>query len=441
VGGGSLVYGNTLYEPRPEVFQDSGWLGNDWRETLRPHYTTAKRMLGAVTAPKVYATDEMLRRVAEEAGQGHTFTPTEVAIHFGTPDVTVPDPYFGGAGPERVGCTHCGACMIGCRVGAKNTLDRNYLYFAEKQGATILPEQKVTQLRRLPEGGYAVVINSLADGSRQTITARNVVLSAGVMGTVELLLRMREAGLLNVSPRLGRNVRTNSETLLGARTLKKDFDGSKGIAISASVHVDEDTHIQIVRYPEGSDLLALLGTVLTGGGGRVPRWLRWIGNMIRHPRRAIRSLYPFGWAMQTAILLVMQPVDNYLRFTLRRRWWAPWSKTLASDRGTRKPVPVYFPQANRAAARMAEMMDGIPLSGMVELFRNVPMTAHILGGCPMGTSFDEGVVDPDLQVHGNPGLYVVDGSAIPCNLGVNPALTITALAEHAMSKIPAAPKR
>jgi len=438
VGGGSLVYANTLLVPPDAVFRDPGWVGLDWRATLAPHYETAQRMLGVVEAPRVYNTDLVLKEVAEELGQGHTFKPARVAVYFGQPGKAVPDPYFGGDGPERAGCTHCGACMIGCRVGAKNTLDKNYLYFAEKRGVRVIPEHKVVELTALPGGGYEAVLEKVTGmgRERQVVRAQNVVVSAGVLGTMELLLKMQQQKRLPLSAQLGNFVRTNSETLLAVRSRRKNFDASKGLAIAAGVHVDEHTHIEICRYNEGSDLLAPLATVLTGAGAPWPRWLRWLGNVVTKPGQALRSFVPFGWAKRTAILLVMQPLDNFLRIRLKRSWLMPWKRVIDTDHGTQAPVPVYFPLANKVAQRMAEKMDGIAQSGVVELFKNVPLTAHILGGCPIGTSNENGVVDTELRAFGCPGLYVVDGSILPSNLGVNPSLTIMAMAEHAMSRVP-----
>ncbi len=439
VGGGSLVYANTLLVPPEDVFRDPRWVGKNWQQALAPHYATAKRMLGVVEAPKIYPGDELLRDVARELGRGQSFQRTQVGVYFGEPGVTEPDPYFGGEGPERTGCTHCGACMVGCRIGAKNTLVNNYLFLAERRGAEVLPEQKVTELRPLAEGGYALTMQRSVGWRhpQRTVRAKNVVLSAGVLGTVGLLLTCKQKGLLPaLSDQLGNYVRTNSEALLAVRSSKKDVDYSQGIAIAAGVYVDEQTHIEVVRYNEGSDALAPLATVLTGDGPPWPRWLRWLGNMLLHPLHALRSSVPFGWAKKTAILLVMQPLDNHLRLRLRRSWLWPFTKKLDSQRTTEKPAPVYIPIANEVARRMASKVGGVPQSGIVEVLRNVSTTAHILGGCPIGRSSDEGVIDERGRVFGYEGLYVIDGSMIPANLGVNPSLTITAMAEHTMSFVP-----
>ena len=440
VGGGSLVYANTLLVPPDRAFREGDWLPGDWKAKLAPHYTTARRMLGVVTAPEVYEGDRVLKEVCDELGRGETFHPAEVGVYFGEAGKTVPDPYFEGEGPARTGCIRCGACMVGCRYGAKNTLDQNYLYLAEKRGAVVLPERRVTALSPLPGGGYAVSMRRSVGfrHKKQVLRARQVVLAAGVLGTVPLLMRCKAQGLLpNLSQRLGHRVRTNSEALLGVRSRKPEVDMSKGIAIAAGVHIDPQTHVEVVRYNAGSDFMGLLGTVLTdGGGGPWRRRLRWLWTWLRHPLAGLRTAIPFGWAKKTAILLVMQPVDNYLRLRWgRRRLW-PFARALRSERAMDKPVPIYFPVAHEIARRMAERLDGVPESGLLEVLFNVPSTAHILGGCPMGLSPAEGVIDERCRVFGHEGLYVVDGAAVPANLGVNPSLTIAAMAEHAMSFIP-----
>ena len=439
VGGGSLVYANTMLVPPDEAFRDARWVGLDWKATLAPFYAEAKRMLGVVESPIVVETDRMLKEVADDMGRGDTFHRANVAVYFGEPGKTVPDPYFGGEGPERTGCTMCGGCMVGCRVGAKNTLDRNYLYFAEKRGATVEPESRVVDVRPLEGGGYELTVarSTGLRRSRRTVRVRGVVVAAGSYGTVDLLMRCRDRGSLSdLSPRLGTYLRTNSEAILGVRSRRPDVDYSKGIAITSGVYVDDKTHIEVVRYPAGSDALATLATVLTDGGGRLPRWLRWLGTAVRHPLAFIRSVVPFGWARKTAILLVMQPVDNHLSYRLRRRWYWPFSKKLDSDRGDGPPVPVYIPVANLVAKKLAAKMDGDPQSGLLEVLLGKASTAHVLGGCPIGLSPEDGVVDPKSRVFGYEDLLVVDGSIIPANLGVNPSLTITAMAEHAMSHVP-----
>ena len=445
VGGGSLVYANTLLVPPPKAFEDARWVGMDWKSVLEPHYAEAKRMLGAVPSEVIVETDRMLKEVAEDMGRGDTFHRATVGVYFGEQGKTVPDPFFGGEGPARTGCILCGGCMVGCRHGAKNTLEENYLWFAEKRGTIIFPESRVLDVKPIEGGGYGLTVEKSTGlfHPRRTIRTRGVVVSGGSYGTVNLLMRCKEKGSLGkLSEQLGRFLRTNSEALLTVQSQKKGVDYSKGIAITSGVYIDDKTHIEVVRYPAGSDAMAPLVTVLTGGGGSIPRWLRWIGTVIKHPIQFARTMIPFGWARKTAILLVMQPVDSHLRYTLRRRWYWPFGKKLDSDRGDGPPVPVYIPVANLVAKKMAAKMGGgIPQSGTIEVLLNKASTAHILGGCPIGLTAEDGVVDPRSRAFGYDDLYVVDGSIIPANLGVNPSLTITAMAEHAMSHVPARAER
>jgi cholesterol oxidase len=439
VGGGSLVYANTLLVPPDEAFRDPQWIGLDWKAALGPHYDTALRMLGAIPSEVLVETDRMLKKVADGMGRGHTFHRATVGVYFGEAGVKTPDPFFGGEGPERTGCTLCGGCMVGCRYGAKNTLDKNYLHLAEARGAQIIPESRVVDVRALDGGGYELTIEKSTGmrHPRRKMRARQVVISAGSLGTVELLMRSKERGSLpRLSNALGDYVRTNSEALLGVRSRRDDVDYSRGIAITSGVYIDEKTHVECVRYGAGSDALAPLATLLTDGGPPWPRWARWIGEIARHPLSFLRTLIPFGAAKRGVILLVMQPIDSHLRYVLRRSLAWPFGKVLDTERGEAEPVPVYFPIAQEVAKRMAEEMDGIPQSGIIEVLLNKATTAHILGGCPIGTSPEHGVVDTRSMAFGHEGLYVVDGSIIPANLGVNPSLTITAMAEYAMSQVP-----
>jgi cholesterol oxidase len=439
VGGGSLVYANTLLEPPDSAFASEGWVGDGWKAKLAPHYATAKRMLGVVPAPQLYASDQALLEACREMGREASFRRADVGVYFGEPGKTVPDPYFGGKGPARKGCLQCGACMVGCRHGAKNTLDQNYLYLAERLGVTIIPERRVTRLAPLGGGGYELALERSTGWlhAKQTLRAKSVVLAAGVLGTVPLLMRSRAAGCLpKLSRHLGDRVRTNSEQFVAVRARHDGPMLGGGIAISALADIDDKTHVEIVRYNAGSDFMGLLATSLTdGGGGPWRRRLRWIWNLLRHPLRAFSNLSPLGFGRRTAILMAMQPVDNYLKLSWgRRRLW-PFGRALRSQRATALPVPVYFPAAHDLARRMARRLDAEAQSVNVEIAFNVPTTAHILGGCPMGNSAEDGVIDDACRVFGYDGLYVVDGSAVPANLGVNPSLTITALAEHAMSQV------
>ncbi|GAO02324.1 GMC oxidoreductase [Anaeromyxobacter sp. PSR-1] len=440
VGGGSLVYANTLLVPPDRAFEDARWPGGGWRARLAPHYAMAKFMLGAVEAPEVFPGDEALRQaVDEETGRGHTFSRHTVAVHFGDAKRTAPDPYFGGEGPERIGCSLCGECMTGCRHGAKNTLDRNYLYLAERRGAEILPETLVTDLRPLAGGGWEVHTRSsthVVRRNRRVLRARGVVLAAGAIGTVRLLLRCKAGGSLPaLSGQLGNHVRTNSEALLAVTARRDDVDYSHGLAITSGLQADDDTHMEVVRYGAGHDFMSLLATHLTGGGPPWPRPLRWLGNLFRHPVDFFRAHWPFGWARRTAVLLVMQPLASHLRLRLARR---PWGRSLTSALDGPRP-PSYMPLANAVARRMAVKMDGVAQSGLHEVFLGASSTAHILGGATMGASPAEGVCDAQGRVFGYQDLFVADGSLVPANLGVNPSLTITALAEHVMSRIPANP--
>jgi cholesterol oxidase len=437
VGGGSLVYANTLYEPDDAFYADAQWRDiADWRAELAPYYAQASRMLGVVRNPTLTPSDVAVRQVAEEMGAGATFTLTPVAVFFGPgPGVTVEDPFFGGAGPARTGCVECGACMTGCRHGAKNTLPKNYLWLAEGGGARVVPLTTVSAVRPLPGGGYAV--DTVRTGAwrsrrtRRTYTAGHVVLAAGAYGTQRLLHRMRDDGHLpHLSPRLGELTRTNSESLVGAISRRRDVDFSRGVAITSSFRPSPDTHIEPVRYGRGSNLMGLLGTVLTDGGGPYPRWRAWLREQVRHPVRAVRTLSVRRWSQRTIIGLVMQSLDNSLTVSGRRGRLGRWR--LTSRHGHGAPNPTWVPEANEAVRRLARVIDGEPGGTYADLLDS-PMTAHFLGGAVIGSNADHGVVDGWHRVYGHPGLHVVDGAAVSANLGANPSLTITAQAERAMA--------
>jgi len=438
VGGGSLNYANTLYQPPEPFFRDRQW-GHitDWHAELAPWYEQARRMLGVVQNPVRTAADEVLSEVADDMGVGHTFRPTPVGVFFGRdgavePGVTVPDPFFGGAGPGRTGCTQCGSCMTGCRVGAKNTLVKNYLHLAEQAGASVVPDTTAVAVRPLDGGGYAVDTIRTGSWSRRpssTYTAPQVVLAAGTLGTQRLLHRMRDTGTLpGLSARLGVLTRTNSESLLGAQTRKVDQDFSRGVAITSSFHPDAETHIEPVRYGRGSNLMGLLQTVMTDGDGRLPRWLKALGVIVRDPVAFLRILTPHRWSERTIITLVMQTKDNSLTTYTRRG-------RLTARQGHGEPNPTWIPVGNEATRRVAEKINGIPGGTLGELV-NIPMTAHFIGGCAIGDSPETGVVDPYHRLYGHPGIHVVDGSTISANLGVNPSLTIVAQAERAFALWP-----
>jgi len=437
VGGGSLNYANTLYQPPAPFYRDRQW-GHitDWKDELDPWYDQARRMLGVVQNPTVTEADTVMRAVAEDMGVGSTFALTPVGVFFGRegtqePGVTVPDPYFGGAGPERTGCVECGACMTGCRIGAKNTLVKNYLHLAERAGAKIRPDTTVVRLRPVATGGYAVDTRPTGVGPRRTttITADQVVVAAGTLGTQRLLHRMRESGTLpHLSPRLGVLTRTNSESLLGAQTRTVTRDFSRGVAITSSFHPDAETHIEPVRYGKGSNLMGLLQTVMTDGGGRVPRAVKALGEIRRQPRVFLSTLSARHWSERTIIALVMQTKDNSITtFTRRGR--------LTARQGHGEPNPDWIPVGNEATRRMADKIGGYP-GGTIGELANIPMTAHFLGGCAIGDAPQTGVVDAYHRVYGHPDLHIVDGSTVSANLGVNPSLTITAQAERAMSLWP-----
>jgi cholesterol oxidase len=434
VGGGSLNYANTLYRPPEAFFRDPQWAHlADWRAELDPHYDQAQRMLGVTTYAGHTAADEVLQRVAQDMGVGETYHPTPVGVFFGRPGEEVDDPFFGGAGPRRTGCTECGACMTGCRVGAKNTLVKNYLYLAERSGAVVHPLTTVTAVRHQPGGGWRVdTVRTGAVRRRDRVfRANRVVLAAGTWGTQALLHRMRDSGVLpRLSARLGELTRTNSEAIVGASrpTVDPQRDFSRGVAITSSFHPDGDTHIEPVRYGAGSNAMGLLQTLATDGASDTPRWRQFLRFAARHPVRLVRLLSVRRWSERTVILLVMQSLDNSLTTFLRRG-------RLTSRQGHGAPNPTFIPAGFHATQLVAEHIGGTPGSTWGELF-DIPMTAHFLGGCPMGATGDEGVIDPYHRVHGYSGLSVVDGSAISANLGVNPALTITALAERAFALWP-----
>ena len=439
VGGGSLVYANQLLVPPDEVFDDPDWCIPDTKQTLAPHYDRAKRMLGANRSPSVGKADELLKEVGVQMTGKDTFHKNDVGIFFGTPEKTVPDPYFDGEGPERTGCNFCSACMIGCPVGAKNTLDKNYLYLAQRRGAQIFPETTVTSVRKTADG-YEVLTRPTRGWSKKTtrFTAKGVVFSGGVLGTVKLLSQCKDQGWLpDISGELGNYVRTNSETLLGVKSGDKTTNWCDQIAITSGIYPDETTHIEIVRYNKGSDVMLNLMTLMAGGGGRVPRVFRFLGNVIRRPLTFLSLLWPLGRAAATSVLLVMQTDKNHLRLDWKKRWWRLGKKSLNSKvpQGFDR-APTFIPVANKTAGLLAKKMDGIPLSSIPEVVFNLSATAHILGGCCMGKDETSGVVSDKGEVFNYPGLYVADGSVVSANLGVNPSLTITALAEHIMSGIP-----
>jgi len=437
VGGGSLVYANTLYEPLDPFYRDPAW-GHitDWRAELAPYYDQAKRMLGVTVYPYVSPADEVVKKVAERMGVGGTFHHTPVGVLFGEPGERVADPFFGGAGPERNACLNCGECMTGCRHNAKNTLVKNYLHLAESAGAEVHPLTTVTAVRPRTGGGYEVETRRTDRRLRphRTITAEQVIFSASTMGTQKLLHRMRDQGHLpGVSDRLGVLTRTNSEALLGSIADGDDVDYSEGVAITSSFHPDEYTHIEPTRYGKRSNAMSLMQTVLTDGSTGTARWRVWLTEMWRQKRNLFKLYDLRHWSERTVIALVMQTHDNSITTYTKRGLTG--RRKLTSRQGHGAPNPAFIEPGHRAVQMMAEEMGGTPGGTIGEPF-NVPLTAHFMGGCAIGDSPRTGVVDPYQRLYGHPGLHVADGSTITANLGVNPSLTITAQTERAMSYWP-----
>ncbi|MFD5467631.1 GMC oxidoreductase [Kitasatospora sp. NPDC127059] len=457
VGGGSLNYANTLYVPPKAFFEDRQWRHiTDWQAELAPFYDQAQRMLGVRLNPTVTPSDVHLKAAAERMGVGDTFHMAPVGVFFGdgkdtdgaakaAPGEEVADPYFGGAGPARRACVECGECMTGCRHGAKNMLTENYLYLAERGGAEIHPLTTVARIREHGEG-FAVDVRRTDSRSRtdrvkagaRTITAARVVVAAGTYGTQSLLHRMRDAGHLpRISARLGELTRTNSEALVGAQTTDRRYgakaDFTKGVAITSSIHPDANTHIEPVRYGKGSNAMGALSIAQVKGGGKGPRWLRYLGNSVLHPVTFGRSMNQRGWSEKTIIGLVMQSLDNSITVSLKKGLLG--KPRLTSGQGHGEPNPTWIPAAEQGAQALADEINGFPGSTVGEIF-DIPMTAHFLGGCPIGDAPETGVVDPYHRLYGHPGISVVDGAAVSANLGVNPSLTITAQAERAMSMWP-----
>lgn len=458
VGGGSLVYANTLLRPGKPFYDSESWVGvdgiTDWEKELAPYYDEAERMLGVTVNPKLTFVDEQLRETAKEFGREDTFQSSRVGVFFGDPGKKVADPYFGGKGPARSGCTFCGGCMVGCRHDAKNTLDKNYLYFAEKNGVEVIPETLVTGIEPIAgEGepgarGYHLILERSTAWffkNRRPVRARKVIMSAGVLGTLHLLLRCKYVlkTLPLLSDRLGHHIRTNSEALVGVTEMNpvRDPAGrprnySEGIAISSIFHPDDHTHIEPVRYPKGSDFMKLLAVPMVDGGNKILRPLKLILLMVRNPIRNLKLMAGFQWAERSVILLVMQTLDYQIRFKLGRNLLTLFRKKLTTDVevGSQK-IPSYIPIAHQVARAFARRLNGIPQSAVNEVVLSIPTTAHILGGCAIGHSPQDGVINGQHEAFGYQGLYVCDGSVIPGNLGVNPSLTITALTERAMHQI------
>jgi cholesterol oxidase len=436
VGGGSLVYANVLARPKRPFFASATWSHlADWEQELAPYYDRAFRMLGGAQNPRLQVGDTALQQIAEELGRSEYFAPTDVSVFFGEPEVTVPDPFFDGEGPERTGCHFCGACMIGCRHGAKNTLPKTYLHLAERRGARILAESEVYDVRPLgaPDGseGYEVRWRRSTGffGRKGSATCHGVIFAGGVLGTMSLLLRLKQTSLPRLSDRLGSGVRTNSEALLGVTSPRRDADFSEGIAIGSILYLDENTHVEPVRYPSGSGFWRLLIAPMVSGKRIWTRVGQILGDLLRHPWRNLRVLLVWDWARHSQILLFMQSIDSVLR--LRR---GLFGLRTSMDEGEAPSAAI--PQATSITRRYGEILDAKPQALVTESLFGIPTTAHILGGAVMGASPEEGVIDKDNRVFGYANMLICDGSMISANLGVNPSLTITALTERAMDRIP-----
>jgi cholesterol oxidase len=452
VGGGSLVYGNVLVRPDDEIFKNPTWQHlQDWKSILAPHYDIAEHMLGVTANPRQWAADAILKEIATEMGVQSTFQPTQVGVFFGgsqdTEGQEIIDPYFGGDGPSRNTCIHCGGCMVGCRYNAKNSLPKNYLYFAEKWGAKILPEKNAHNIIPLASGQidgarYEIAYHQTTAwiySREKRVRARNVVFSGGTLGTLSLLFKCREVThtLPQISNRLGELVRSNSEALLGMMSPDKKTDYSKGVAITSIFRADEKTAVEPVRYSAGSSLIRLISSPLIDPQKRfLKRLLSLLWKMITHPMVFLQTYILPGWAETTTILLAMQTEDNRLSMRLGRSWLTLFRRGLISQSAQENPVPTRIEMGHHITQEFTRRIHGLAAGSIVEVLFDTPITAHILGGVTFGRDDQEGVIDLDCQIHNYPGLYVVDGSIVPANPGVNPSLTITALAEYAMSKIP-----
>ncbi len=450
VGGGSLGYANTLYRARPRFFNDKQWNGiKDWDAALAPHYDTAEYMLGVTEVPIHQPSDDVIKQLSEDFGVPETYKKTRVGVYFGDRDKageTVSDPFFGGEGPDRAACIACGACMMGCRHNAKNTLVKNYLWFAEKLGVKIDPLRTVTDIqpirgkdgRRDGSAGYEVT--SVKSGAwffrgKRTERARGIVISAGTYGTNKLLMNCKLSGSLpRISHRLGKLVRTNSEAILAVTSKDDNVDYSTSVAISSSFFPDEDTHIENVTYGHGGDAMGRSFMPLTGEGNKITRPLKFLAAATRHPLDVARLLAAYHWSRRTVILLVMQTLDNSLSLNPKKNFWG--GHRLTTEEDAENPNPRFIPAANRAAELTAKHIGGVPQSSFTEVLANVPTTAHFLGGAVIGRDANSGVVDEFNRAFGYDNLLICDGSTMPANPGVNPSLTITAISEHAMTAVP-----
>ena len=437
VGGGSLVYANTLYIPPDSYFNDKQWAHiTDWKSELLPWYDQASRMLGVADNPYFSPSDKAMKDAAIEMGVGHTFRMAPLGVHFGSgPGQLTPDPYFGGVGPDRHGCMQCGGCMTGCRFNAKNTLPKNYLGLAERAGAQVFPEHTVTSIDEQKDGSWKIYARGSSSwlGRKRVFTASQVIVAAGTYNTQKLMHTMKANGTLpQISENLGKLSRTNSEALTGALMPKSSIDYSQGSAITSSFFPDEHTHIEPVRYGKGSNAMGLLQTLMTDGADGKTRRRQWLRTLVTHPSQIARILNVRKWSERTVIALVMQNVDSSLRVSPKRSIFG-WRLTSQND--SEKPNATFIPAANEVVRRIAEKAGGIPGGNIGDLI-SAPFTAHFVGGCVIGDSPSTGVIDPYHRVWNYPTLHIVDGASVTANLGVNPSLTITAQAERAMSMWP-----
>ena len=429
VGGGSLVYANTLMEPPEPFFRNNQWNQfNDWQSELKPHFEKAHNMLGRTKLNKFYKEDQVLRDVAKDMNMEGSFDNVYVGVNYHEEEG---DPYFDGKGPVRKPCTECAGCMVGCRENAKNTLDKNYLWFAEKHGSEILDE---TLVWKVEYENNQYIVHTKGKNGKQKFHSKGIIFSGGVLGTLQLLLHQKHIHntLPKLSEKLGEALRTNSETLCTATA--SDTKLNNGIAISSIFKPEEDTYIEIVKYPDKSNVMKFLLTFATDI--IYPVWLRpfkFLGNILLHPWKFLKMLFNTKWATNTVIFLVMQTCDNSMKMRLKK--W-PFNKSLTIENKGNKKVNAYIPKGQEVMRRFAKKVNAIPQNSTLEILFNVPSTAHILGGCPMGETIEEGVVNKSFEVHGYPDMYILDGSVIQGNLGVNPSYTICALAEYAMEQVP-----
>ena len=436
VGGGSLVYANTLYQPIDEYFNDPQWGDiTDWKSELEPWYQIARRMLGVVKNPFFSNSDRAMQEVANEMGVGETFTLAPLGIYFGEKEgIEHPDPYFGGDGPKRKSCINCGECMTGCRHNAKNTLVKNYLYLAEKLGVEVRPLTTATELIE-SNGLWSIKVRKSSSWLplSKTLTANQVVVAAGAFNTQKLLHRMKSNGNLKLSDALGKLSRTNSESLVGAIMPKSKMDFSEGAAITSSFFPNKNTHVEPVRYGKGSNMMGLLQTIMTSSDSALVRTKQWISTAIQQPTLIFRILNVRKWSERSVIALVMQNLNSSVTVFESKDFLG--SRKLSSKNDASNPNPTWIPEANEVAERIANNYGGFAAGNVGNLI-GAPFTAHFVGGCVIGKNKDEGVIDPYHRVWGYPTLHILDGSTITANLGVNPSLTITAQAERAISMWP-----